>query len=64
VANIRFKLVTASEVELFEQRLHGFIDSLDRGDLIVDVKFATAALPGGGVEFSALVHYQRTESWT
>jgi hypothetical protein len=64
VENIRFKLVTANEVELFEQRLHSFIDSLDRGDMVVDLKFATASLAGGGMEFSALVHYQRTEGWS
>lgn len=62
--SVRFKLVTANEVELFEQRLNSFVDSLDRGDLIVDVEFATAPLPGGGLEFSALVRYQRTENWS
>lgn len=61
--NIRFKLVTANDIELFDSRLASFVDSLDSGDLIVDVKFATTALPTGEVEFSALVHYQGTETW-
>jgi hypothetical protein len=64
VENVRFKLVTANEVELFEQRINAFVDSLDRGDMIVDVAFATTALATGSVEFSALVRYQRTESWS
>jgi hypothetical protein len=64
VENVRFKLVTANEVELFEQRMNAFVDSLDRGDLIVDVEFATTGLVSGGVEFSALVRYQRTETWS
>ena len=60
---VHFKLISASEVDLFEERLRAFIDSLDRTDLIVDVKFSTAPTGSGGIEFSALVHYQRTESW-
>ena len=62
--NIRFKLINASEADLFEGRLHAFIDSLDRSAVIVDVKYGSAPLAGGGVEYSALVHYQQTESWS
>lgn len=62
--SVRFKLVTANEVELFEQRMNAFVDSLDRGDLIVEVEFATTPLATGGLEFSALVRYQGTESWS
>lgn len=62
--NIRFKLISASESELFEQRLHGFIDSLDRSAVVVDVKYGAAPLSNGGVEYSALVHYQQTENWS
>jgi len=58
----RFKLISSNNFELFEERLNEFIGSLDRDDVIVDVKFSTAAL-SSSVEFSALVHYQRTESW-
>ncbi len=58
----RFKLVSSNNFELFEERLNDFIGSLDRDDVIVDVKFSTSAL-GTTVEFSALVHYQRTEAW-
>jgi hypothetical protein len=58
----QFKLVSSNNFELFEERLNEFIGSLARDDVIVDVKFSTAAL-GSTVEFSALVHYQRTEAW-
>lgn len=61
--NIRFKLVTGTDIERFEERLNGFIDSLDRSDLVVDVKFSAASTASGSVEFCALVHYQRTENW-
>jgi hypothetical protein len=29
----------------------------------MDVKFSTAPRPAGGIEYSALVHYQETSSW-
>ncbi|MEJ2666341.1 MAG: hypothetical protein P8Z81_04450 [Deinococcales bacterium] len=58
----KFKLVSSNNFELFEERLNDFISSLDRDDVVVDVKFATTALDMT-VEFSALVHYQQTESW-
>ncbi len=58
----RFKLITSNSLERFEERLHEFIDQMDRDELVVDVKFSTAALETT-VEFSALVHYQKTESW-
>ncbi|HLV11534.1 MAG TPA: hypothetical protein VKY42_03715 [Trueperaceae bacterium] len=59
----KFKLITSHEQDLFEQRLSDFVDGLSRDDVIVDVKFSTAARPGGGVEYSALVHYQETSPW-
>lgn len=62
--NIRFKLISASDAELFERRLHGFIDSLDRSAVVVDVTYDSAPLANGGVEYSALVHYQQTETWS
>ncbi len=58
----RFKLISSNNFELFEERLNDFVGSLDRNDVVVDVKFATTALDMT-VEFSALVHYQHTESW-
>jgi hypothetical protein len=63
VTTPRFKLITSNSLELFEARLHDFVDQLDRDDMIVDVKFATTALSASSVEFSALVQYQKPESW-
>jgi hypothetical protein len=59
----KFKLITSHEQDLFEERLRDFVDSLGRDDIIVDVKFSTAPRPAGGIEYSALVHYQETSSW-
>ena len=36
--------------------------SLDKDDIVVDIKFSTSPL-GNGVEYNALVHYQATDSW-
>ena len=58
----KFKLISSNNYELFETRLNDFIGSLDRDAVIVDIKFSTTALETT-VEFSALVHYQETESW-
>ncbi len=58
----KFKLITSTDPTVFERRLADFIDSLARDDVIVDVKFSTSPT-SGGVEYSALVHYQATEAW-
>lgn len=58
----KFKLISSNNFDLFEERLESFVSSLGKEDVIVDVKFATAALETT-VEFSALVHYQPTEPW-
>ncbi len=59
----KFKLISSHEQDLFERRLADFVDAMGRDDIIVDVKFSTAARANGGVEYSALVHYQETASW-
>ncbi len=59
----RFKLITSNSVERFEERLKEYVEQLDRDELVVDVKFATAAL-GVSVEYSALIQTQKTESWS
>lgn len=58
----KFKLISSSSHETFEERLNDFMLSLDRDDVVVDVKFSTAGRDHT-VEYSALVHYQRTENW-
>ena len=59
----KFKLITSSGVDTFEERLNRFVTSLETDDIIVDVKFSTSAT-GQNVEYSALVYYQQTESWS
>jgi hypothetical protein len=59
----RFKLVTSNSIDRFEERLAAYLEQLDRDEMVVDVKFATAAI-GTTVEFSALVQTQKTESWS
>lgn len=58
----KFKLISSNSLELFEERLNRFVDSLSADDIIVDIKFSTTAL-ASSIEYSALVHYQKTESW-
>ncbi len=57
----KFKLVTSNSVEHFERRLTELIEGLDRDDVVVDIKFATASY-GESVEFSALVHYETPDA--
>lgn len=59
----RFKLVTSNDIERFEERLNAYVEQLDRDEMVVDVKFTTAPY-GSGVEYSALVQTQKTESWS
>ena len=58
----KFKLITSSNVDTFEERLARFTTSLATDDIIVDIKFSSA-VAGQTVEYSALVYYQQTESW-
>ncbi len=57
-----FKLISSSSIEIFEARLGGFIAELEPDDVVVDVKFSSAAM-GQSTQYSTLVHYQKTESW-
>jgi hypothetical protein len=58
----RFKLISSNNFDLFEERLNEFAESLPMNNVIVDIKFATAALHTT-VEYSALVQYQQAEGW-
>lgn len=59
---VKCKLISASDFDLFEERLNSFLASLTSDDVVVDIGFATVALVGS-VEYSALVQYQHTEAW-
>ncbi len=58
----KLKLITATDVDLFEERLNKFLQSLKKDEIIVDIKYANTAM-GSSIEYSALIHYQLTESW-
>ncbi len=60
--NPKFKLISSNNFDLFEERLNEFVESLPMDNLVVDIKFATAALHTT-VEYSALVQYQSSEAW-
>jgi hypothetical protein len=57
----RFKLITSNSLELFEERINGYVAQLDRDESVVDVKFSTAQ-PGDSLEYTALVQTQKTET--
>jgi hypothetical protein len=59
----KFKVITSNSIDRFEERLNDFVEQMDRDEIIVDVAFNTCALPNS-VEFTALVRYQKTESWS
>jgi hypothetical protein len=58
----RFKLISSNNFDLFEERLNEFVESLPMDNIVVDVKFATAALHTT-VEYSALIHYQQAQGY-
>jgi hypothetical protein len=59
---VKFKLISSNRFDLFEERLADFGAALAADDIIVDIKFATAAI-SATIEYSALIHYQTTERW-
>ena len=59
----KFKLISSADADTFEVRLERFVASLEPGDLVIDVKFSTAAQAASGAIFSALIHVQRAEDW-
>jgi len=58
----KFKLITSNSVERFEERMADFLALLEPDDVIADIKFSTVAL-SSSVEYTALIHYTRTEKW-
>ncbi|UCH25607.1 MAG: hypothetical protein JSV66_17025 [Trueperaceae bacterium] len=59
----KFKLISSSSIDLFEERLSRFIESMGTDDVIIDIKFSTAPYSSTGIEYSALVHYQSPVQW-
>ncbi len=59
---VKLKLIGSTSPDIFEQRLNDFLASLDKDDIVVDVKFSTSPV-GNQVEYNALVQYQTTDGW-
>ena len=56
---LEYKLISAAEVDLFEERLNRFIASLAGKAQVGDPKFTTCAGPNGTITYSALVPFKR-----
>jgi hypothetical protein len=54
----RFKLITSNSLELFEERINGYVEQLDRDETVVDVQFSTVGL-GETIEYTALLLIQK-----
>ena len=56
---LEYKLISAAEVDLFEERLNRFITSLAGKAQVGDPKFTTCAGTNVTVTYSALVPFKR-----
>lgn len=56
------KLISASDPDVFQERINRFIDGLPGESLIVDIKFSTAP-SGNQIQYSALIQYKAVEEW-
>ncbi len=59
----QMKLVTANDPALFDERMERTLRNLPNDAVIAEIAFSTCAV-GDGVQYSALVHLQTTESWS
>ena len=59
---LEYKLISAAEIDLFEERLNRFIVSLAGKAQVGDPKFSTCMGPNGTVMFSALVPFKRVSA--
>ena len=59
---LRFRLVTASDPDLFQERINRVVEDLPKDAVLVDVKFSTAG-EGSRTLFSALIVYKQVEPW-
>jgi len=59
---VRFRLVTGTDPDLFEERLNHAVSELPEDAIIVDILFSTAH-SGRVAEYSALIYYKDVEPW-
>jgi catechol-2,3-dioxygenase len=60
---IQFKLVSAPDQEIFQQRLNDSVSDLGENIAIGHIKFDTTTMPNGEVMYSALIGYSSTQEW-
>jgi len=59
---VRFRLVTGTDPDLFQERLNQAVSDLPEDAIIVDILFSTAH-SGRVTEYSALIYYKEVETW-
>lgn len=58
---VRFKVITANDPDILQERLNRFVDDLPENTVLVDIKFSVAH--GPPPLFAALVYYKEVEAW-
>ncbi|AWR87945.1 hypothetical protein [Meiothermus taiwanensis] len=59
---VQFKLISATDPDIFQERLNRFVESLPLEALLIDVKFSTSQ-SGSQTTYAALVQYKSVEEW-
>jgi hypothetical protein len=58
---VRFKVITANDPDIFQERLNRFVEELPEEVVLVEVKCSVAE--GSSPLFAALEHYKEVEAW-
>ena len=58
---VRFRVITANDPDILQERLNRFVEGLPEDVVLVDVKFAVAE--GTSPLFAVLVQYKEVEAW-
>lgn len=58
---VRFKVITANDPDIFQERLNRFVEDLPENTVLVEVRFAVAE--SASPLFAALVQYKEVEAW-
>lgn len=59
---MRVKLISATDPDMFQERLQRFLEAMPEEAMLVDIKFSTSS-HGDNVAFSALVQFKSVEEW-
>ncbi|MCL6527025.1 hypothetical protein [Meiothermus granaticius] len=60
---MHFKLISANDPDVFQDRLNRFVEGLPDEALLLEIKFSTATT-GSQTAYSALLQYKAVEEWT